>query len=68
MVKSILGRSVEKARFHVGYDEVSRTGCHAEKDKAYMEVMPPGLYIKKQEGGEFLVPYSNVLWLKLLPE
>lgn len=66
-MKSLVGRKVERAQFHVGFGDQSRTGCHAEKDKAYMEITPPGIYIKKEKG-EWLVPYSNVTWAKLADE
>lgn len=67
MIKSLVGRTVSRAQFHVGFGDSARTGCHAEKDSAHMEITPPGLFVKKKDG-EWLVPYSNVTWCKLNEE
>lgn len=64
---NVAGRKVERASFHVGFGLSSNLSCSVDRDKAYMEVTGAGLYIKKADG-EFLVPYSNVTWVKLLPE
>lgn len=63
----IQGRIVDQAQFHVGFGFVARTGCNRTTDKAHMELTPAGLYIKNPEG-EWVVPYSNVTWCKLVPE
>ena len=68
MLKSLVGRVVKRAQFHVGFGDTSRTGCHADKDEAYMEVTQAGIYIAKKDDREFLVPYSNVTWAELVPE
>lgn len=65
--KSLIGRGVTHAQFHVGFGHTARTGCDAKRDEAYMEVQPTGVYVKKKEG-EWLVPYSNVTWAKLADE
>lgn len=64
MIKNLNGRSVEQAQFHVGFGYLARTGCNAKKDKAYMEITPVGVYVK-QNGKEWVVPYSNVTWCEL---
>lgn len=66
MPVNLLGRKLERAQFHVGFGDSARTGCHAEKDKAHMEVTPAGVYVKKADG-EWMVPYANVVWTKLAP-
>ncbi len=60
----IAGRVVERMQTHVGFGYQSRTGQDRERDDATMEVTPGGIYVKNKEG-EWLVPYSNVLWAKL---
>lgn len=66
--KSLAGRKVKRAQFHVGFGDTARTGCHAEKDKAYMELTPIGVYVETSKKEEFIVPYSNVTWCNLMPE
>jgi hypothetical protein len=61
--QSLIGRVVTHAQFHTGVGHVPRTGYDAKRDDAYMEIQPTGVYVKKKEG-EFLVPYSNVLWCR----
>lgn len=63
---TVSGRLVERVQFHVGYGDTAKTGCHAEKDQAHIELIPPGVFIKKKDG-EWLVPYANTLWAKLKP-
>lgn len=63
-MKNLHGARVERAQFHVGYGNLARTGCDAVKDDAHMEITPAGVYIKRKEG-EWVVPFSNTVWLKL---
>lgn len=62
---SLIGRQVETAQFHVGFGFAAKTGLNVKKDDAYMEIQPTGVYVKKKDG-EWLVPYSNVVWTQLL--
>lgn len=68
MSKNLAGRRVIRAQFHVGFGDTSRTGVHAEKDKAHVEIVPPGVYVKTHAGVEYLVPWSNVTWCHLTPD
>lgn len=65
--KSLIGRVLTHAQFHVGFGHLARTGCDAKRDSAYMEIQPTGVYVRKVDG-EWLVPYSNVTWAKLESE
>lgn len=58
------GAPVKRAQFHVGYGNLSRTGCDTVKDSAEMELTPAGVYIKRKEG-TWIVPYSNTVWVEL---
>ncbi len=67
MVKSLVGRLVDRAQFHVGFGNEAKTGLSRKVNGAHMEVTPPGIYVEIK-GKEFLVPYSNVVWCELLKE
>ncbi len=60
----LAGKKVTRMQCHIGFGHSARTGQDEKVDKAYMEVTPGGVYVKNKDG-EFLVPYSNVVWCKL---
>ncbi len=67
-MKAIAGREVSRAQFHVGAGHLARTGYDKTRDGVYMEVTPPGIYVRTKDGAEYLMPYSNVVWATLAPE